>query len=306
MKNLLWITAALGLSLNLIGAVAHAQAPSPRARLLVTTTWLAAHLGDDDLVVLHMGDPAEYAKKHITGARLVTRAAISAPTVPGGLNLELPPADDLKAKLEALGISDQSKIIVVFGTGWVSPATRVVLTLQAAGLGERTSLLDGGLEQWEREGRGTTTEVKPITPGHLKPLTMASPIVDAAFVDAHRTDPKTVIIDARDADYYTGAKTGGSPTAPHLTGHITGAKSLPYGSTVTANNTFKSDEELRALFDAAGVRPGDTVVAYCHIGQQATTVIFAGRTLGLDVKLYDGSFEEWSKKNGAVEKTIIK
>ena len=60
------------------------------------------------------------------------------------------------------------------------------------------------------------------------------------------------------------------------------------------------------LFDAAGVRPGDTVVAYCHIGQQATTVIFAGRTLGLDVKLYDGSFEEWSKKNGAVEKTIIK
>ena len=128
----------------------------------------------------------------------------------------------------------------------------------------------------------------------------------AAFVEAHRTDPKTVIIDARDADYYTGTKTGGSPTAPHLTGHIAGAQSLPYGSTVTANSTFKSDEELRALFDAAGVKPGDTVVAYCHIGQQATTVIFAGRTLGLDVKLYDGSFEEWSKKNGAVEKTIIK
>ena len=54
-------------------------------------------------------------------------------------------------------------------------------------------------------------------------------------------------------------------------------------------------DELRALFTAAGVKPGDTVVAYCHIGQQATATIFGARLLGFPVLLYDGSFEEWSR-----------
>lgn len=290
--------------LVLCALVAPAAAQNPRAQLLVDTTWLAAHAGDANLVMLHMGDPAEYAKKHIPGSRLVTRAQISAPTVAGGLNLELPSPDELKTKLEALGISDNARIIVIFGSGWVSPATRVVLTMQAAGLGDRTSLLDGGLEAWEKAGKTLTTEVPVAKTGTLSPLKMASPIVDADFVKAHLTDAKTVIIDARDKELYTGEKTGGSPSAPHKTGHIAGAKSLPYTTVVKDDNTLKSEKELLALFADAGVRDGDTVVAYCHIGQQATAVVFAARTLGITVKLYDGSFEDWSKKDGPVEKVI--
>ena len=285
---------------------AGASPASPRDTLLVSASWLAQHLSDPDLVMLHMGDPADYAKKHIPGARLVTRAAISAAPVTGGLNLELPAADDLKAKLEALGISDNSRVVVIFGSGWVSPATRVVLTLQAAGLGDRTMLLDGGLEAWERANKPVTTDVPPAKTGSLSPLKMASPIVDADFVTAHLNTPTYVIVDARDAELYSGEKTGGSPTVPHKTGHITGARSIPYSTTVNDDNTLKSEAELKALFDQAGVKSGDTVVAYCHIGQQATAVVFAARTLGINVKLYDGSFEDWSKRDGPVTATIKK
>ena len=61
---------------------------------------------------------------------------------------------------------------------------------------------------------------------------------------------------------------------------------------------LRSDAELRGLFTAAGVKPGDTVIAYCHIGQQATAALFAARTLGHKVLLYDGSFEDWSRHDG--------
>ena len=58
---------------------------------------------------------------------------------------------------------------------------------------------------------------------------------------------------------------------------------------------------MRAAFTKAGVKPGDTVITYCHIGQQATAVLFAARTLGYKVMLYDGSFEDWSRRDLPVD-----
>ena len=63
----------------------------------------------------------------------------------------------------------------------------------------------------------------------------------------------------------------------------------------------RGKQRVAARFKAAGVKKGDTVITYCHVGQQATATWFAARTLGLDVKVYDGSFEEWSRLDGAVE-----
>jgi len=89
--------------------------------------------------------------------------------------------------------------------------------------------------------------------------------------------------------------TGGSAERPHKTGHIEGAVNVPFSEITNGASQFKTVDELRALFTAAGVKPGDTVVAYCHIGQQATATIFGARLLGFPVLLYDGSFEEWSR-----------
>src|SRR5687767_13286603 len=137
----------------------HAQ--SPRDRLLVTPAWLAAHLNDPDLILLHVGDAAAYAQAHIPGARLVRQQDLATPHAEGSLMLEMLPAEQLRERLQALGISSNSRIVVYYGTDWVSPATRIVFTLAWAGLGDRTSLLDGGMEAWKAAGQRVTAEVPP-------------------------------------------------------------------------------------------------------------------------------------------------
>ena len=88
-------------------------------------------------------------------------------------------------------------------------------------------------------------------------------------------------------------------------GHIPGAKSLPFDTLVTDDNRMKSPAETARLFEAAGIKPGDTVVCYCHIGQQATVMYFAAKRLGYKALLYDGSWDEWSRRPELpVEKTL--
>ena len=101
-----------------------------------------------------------------------------------------------------------------------------------------------------------------------------------------------------DGDALQGIPTdSGGQAAPHKTGHIDGAVSVPYVSLVDENQQLKPKADLEAAFAKAGVKPGDTVIGYCHIGQQATATLFAARSLGYPVLLYDGSFEDWSRRN---------
>ena len=272
-----------------------AQSASPAPRL-VPATWLAEHLNDPDLVLLHVGNARDYAA-HIPGARLLTLADVSvSDSSETGLNLQMLPAEQLRQKLEAFGISDTSRIVVYPATNAVQSATRVVLTLDYAGLGARTSLLDGGLTGWVAAGRPTTdAAAAPATPGSLKALAIQPIVVDSAFVREHLKKPGFAIVDARAKGLYDGVQTGGSAERPHKTGHIEGALSVPFSEITNGASQFKTVAELKAIFDAAGVKPGDTVVAYCHLGQQATATIFGARLLGIPVLLYDGSFEEWSR-----------
>lgn len=270
-----------------------AQASS--APRLVTATWLAEHMNDPDLVLLHVGGARDYAT-HIPGARLVALADVSAmDTSDTGLNLQMLPAGELKAKLEGLGISDASRIVIYPGTNAVQSATRMMLTLDYAGIGGRASLLDGGLTGWVRDGRSTSDVSPAARQGSLKPLTLQPLVVDSTFVREHLRTPGYAIVDARAKTLYDGVTTGGSAARPHKTGHIETAVNVPFSEMTNGESQFKTADELRKVFDAAGVKPGDTVVAYCHIGQQATATIFGARLLGYSVLLYDGSFEEWSR-----------
>ena len=264
--------------------------------LVVSPAWLAAHLDDPDLILLHVGDADAYRTKHLPGARRVTLDDLSVSVHDGtGLMLELPPAGDLRHRLEALGISTDSRVVVYFGEDWVSPATRVVLTLDAAGLGAHAALLDGGMPAWVRDGHAVTDAAAPARPGKLAALALRPIIVDATTVVASLGKPGFAVVDARDRAFYDGARTGGSPAHPHRTGHIAGALSIPFDSVFDDQLVLRSPDDLQARFTQAGVAPGDTVIGYCHIGQQATAMLFAARRLGHPVLLYDGSFEDWSQ-----------
>jgi thiosulfate/3-mercaptopyruvate sulfurtransferase len=277
------------------GETRAAAAPTnPRDELLVSTEWLANHLADPNLVLLHVGEPDEYRAEHIAGARLITLRDISTSRAPGALSLEMLEPDELRRRLEKLGISDDSQIVVYYGQDWVSPATRVVLTLDWIRLGDRTSLLDGGMPRWKREGRAVTGVV-PVAakPGRLsaRRATRGDLIVDHLFVQRSIKAPGVTIVDARAATFYDGPSHG-----EHRAGHIPSAVNLPFNSVFGDDLRLLSADSLATLFRRAGVRRGDALVVYCHIGQQATAVIFAARSLGYTARLYDGSFDDWSAR----------
>ena len=290
LKSLLFAAAIAAASIG--GAQA-----APRDELLVNSAWLAQHAADKDLVILHVGTPDGYKAKHIPGAHLVGPNGLTVKT-PEGLITELPPPEDLRAEMQSLGISDRSRVIVYSENEGIARATRIMLTLDAAGMGKHSSLLDGGLKGWEADGHAVNAEAPAATMVVLSPLKMQSRIVTADYLQSHLKASGTTVIDARAPEFYNGEKPGIEGAVP---GHVPGAHNLPFTSISGPDGKVKSPEELQALFTAAGVKSGDHVIAYCHIGIQATAVIFAARTLGIDAQLYDGSFQDWSKRGLPVE-----
>lgn len=270
------------------------SAGQARAALLVEPAWLASHLNDEGLVILHVGRQADYDAGHIPGARLASMGDVSERR--GENNTEMLSNDVLRERLAAWGIGDRSRVVIYYASGnTLTSATRIMLTLDYAGLGERSSLLNGGLDAWKTAGQAVSTDASPARTGQLGPLTTKPVIVDADYVREHLSSPGTAVVDARTTAFYSGTQTGGGRETPHKTGHITGAKSVPFNTIAGDDLRLLDEDALRALFTEAGVKPGDTVIGYCHLGQQATAMLFAARTLGHRVLLYDGSFEDWSR-----------
>ena len=122
-------------------------------------------------------------------------------------------------------------------------------------------------------------------------------IADAEWIQARLGQPKFRLIDARDPQFY-GGLSAGSGTRP---GHLPGARSIPFTTVTNEDGRFLSDSALRRVFNQAGVSKGDEIVAYRHIGQQATAVVFAARLLGYKARLYDGSYQDWTRRDLKVE-----
>jgi thiosulfate/3-mercaptopyruvate sulfurtransferase len=283
-------------------ASAAAQADAP---LVVSQEWLASHLHDSDLVLLQVGKEETYQKGHIPGAQLADWVALhSSNDDPRALSVEMPAADQLRTALEDLGISDRSHVIVYASDEYWSPSTRVVLTLEYAGL-KRVSYLDGGLTAWSNAGRQLSVEAPATRKGSLAPLNPAPMIVDAAFVQSHMRTRGFAIVDARARSFYDGVQPGG-PRDARRAGHIPGALSAPFDSFATGDGHLKPVSDIKALFEQAGVKPGDTVIGYCHVGQQATAMLVAAQAAGHPILLYDGSFEDWARRNLPVENPAAK
>ena len=282
-----------------------------RGDLVVTSDWLATQLKNPKLVLFHVGEKAEYEAGHIPGARFLELHDISSPMTrdTNALALEMLPADQLRQRLEQLGISDDSRIVVYFGNDWLSPSTRVLLTLQYAGLGARASLLDGGMPEWKKGNRPITTEVPPAPkPGKLTARPAQPIVVDADFVKSHIRTPGYAIVDARNTMFYDGpiqeasaTSSMGHPMPKVVPGHVPGAVNIVFETVFDDTGHLLPETRLRELFTQAGVKPNDTVIGYCHVGQQATAMLFGAEALGYDVKLYDGSFQDWKKRDLPVE-----
>jgi thiosulfate/3-mercaptopyruvate sulfurtransferase len=259
--------------------------------MLVSTGWLADHLlHDPNVVIFSVGMGGDYEKGHIPGALLLPNDSVF--TESNGLTMELQPMPELKQVFQRLGVTNDSHIVLYYAEAhMVASAARVYMTLDAMGLGAHASLLDGGYELWQSEGRPVTTDVRAITTGTLDICPRSDVVVEVNYVKSNLNHAGVHIVDARLPQYYTGAE---KPDGQRL-GHIPGASNIPYASLVEDNGKLKAPAELQSLFHAAAIKPGDRVVSYCHIGQQASLLYFVARYLGYDARLYDGSWQDWSR-----------
>lgn len=283
--------------------------------VLVDSAWLTQHLNDGGVAILHVGDAAGYAAGHIPGARQISVADVSQP---GSLSVdprngtskelafELASDSALRQKFASLGVSDATPIVLYAGPRQPNPAvTRIAAVLQHLGLGQKLWLLNGGQAAWTNDGHPVTADAPPVVAGSIAPNTITKTsakngsenFVDADFVKSIPGRAGFKLIDARAANYFKGEEATFGKS-----GHIPGAVNIPF--TTMADGAQKFDvERIAQVFKTAGVKPGDKLVVYCHIGMTATEVIFGARLLGYEAMLYDGSFQDWAvNERGPVEK----
>ena len=290
----------------LVFALTCAAAPAVRSDMLVSTDWLAQHLSDPNLVILHISrDRAAYDAGHIPGARFVGQSELVV-TRDGILN-ELPPAADLKALFERAGVSDDSRVIL-YGDTSVLPVTRAYYTLDYLGHGDRAALLDGGLPKWRAESRALVKEAPEVKSGWFTPRPKPDvrveieSVKDLSWAAENGSAGSAILVDARTKNDFQGKTAAQEITRP---GHIPGALNVFWmdGQASKDDMALLPEAQLRKLYEDVGVKPDRPVVTYCNTGMQASQSYFTLKYLGYDVHMYDGSYSEWSSAKGtAVQK----
>jgi thiosulfate/3-mercaptopyruvate sulfurtransferase len=261
---------------------------------LVSTDWLKDNLNDARLVILHIGKKADFEKEHIPNARPVSPAGF---IVDGqsGLKHELPDNPKLEALIRSWGVNRDSKIVICYAEDKaISLAARLFFTLDYAGLGSQTAILNGGLPRWKNENGPLTPESAASKPGDFQLHPNPQAVVDKKWVAANRLNANIILIDARPEGAYAGEEE--APDLPRR-GHIEGALNIPFSQLFVDDKPYmwKDKAGSAKVFAENGIPRGTTIVAYCGSGIWAAPLYVVAKELGYDVRLYDGSFQEWSK-----------
>ncbi len=292
------LTCLLAIAL-LFPALSAAQGDRPP--LLVDVDWLSQNAESTDLLLLQVDTSADrFTDGHIPGARFLdyTRLVTNV-DVPdkGQLITELPPIDSLEAVLREAGVSSASHVVLY---GHPVLAARAFFTLEYLGH-ERVSILDGGFSAWEAAGHSPATGVATGEAGTFTASPRPTLLVDADWVQEHKSRDDYALVDARPIEEYTGEDggMGGRVKA----GHIPGARHLYWEELMVAEDDprFLERERLSERFERAGVDPGDTMISYCFIGMRASVNYFVSRLLGHPTVFYDGSWNDWSLLDLPVE-----
>jgi len=294
MKHKILIATLICLVLIVMGT-ANATGSEAGSKLLVQTGWLAAHLNDSNVVVLHVApNRTSYDAGHISGARFLPLSDVA--VTRNGIPNQLPTVDAMKIAFERVGVGDKSRV-VIYGDMSGLFAARAYFALDYLGHGNHAALLDGGLEKWKAEHREVSTAAPAFKAVNLTVKARPELVADLAAMKQIVAGKKTTLIDARPPDEYSGTKAGdGVPRA----GHIPGAKNVFWMDNLASkdNPVLKPAPEMLAKYEAAGVKRGKNVVVYCRTGVQASHDYFTLKLLGFNPVLYEGSFFEWSNAPG--------
>jgi thiosulfate/3-mercaptopyruvate sulfurtransferase len=278
-----WIPFFFAITLSCIGTAWPRDIPA-----IVSTDWLAQNLENSKVLILDIRTPVQYGKGHIPGA-INTPFSLWAISN-NGLTLELPSDAALQELIKKSGICDDSIVIVVNRneTDFTrADATRVAWTCLIAGI-KNVAVLDGGYNKWVKDNK--TISIENIAArSAVKTATINRSFISTKNYVLGRIG-KSILLDARNVEDYFGITS--------KQGHIKSAVSLPVRWVFSDEGTYIKQEELQAM--AAGVLGADKskeVIVYCGVGGFASTWWYIlTQILGYqDVKLYDGSMEEWLK-----------
>ncbi|KUR70260.1 3-mercaptopyruvate sulfurtransferase [Novosphingobium fuchskuhlense] len=264
---------------------------------LVSTQWLASELGASDLRIVdasaflpeHGRDPElEYEACHIPGAVFMNLAELADPARPG-LNM-LPSAERFASRMQSLGLGDGSRI-VLYDDSPVKTSARAWFMLTTFGA-TNVALLDGGIAKWKAEGRKCAQGKETLRHRHFTVWSDDRNVRSKADVLANLESHAELVVDARGPGRFTGEVPEVKPGL--ASGHIPGARNVYYASLFKPDGTWKAPDEIRAVFEAAGVDLGRPLITSCGSGVTASALLFALHLIGKhDAALYDGSWSEW-------------
>ena len=266
-------------------------------RTLVSTSWLIAHLADPDLRVLDaswylpdMGRDAraEYGAAHIPGARFFDIDEISDQR--SSLPHMAPPPEKFISRMRAMGVGDGHQVVIYDGHGLLS-AARVWWLFRLMGKVD-VAVLDGGFPKWQAEGRAIEDMPPVMRDRHMTVQRQAGLVKDVTQVAHASKLGEAEIIDARSPPRFKGEVA--EPRPGLRSGHIPGAKNVPYNTLLRADGTMKSVAELRSVLQAAGVDLAKPAITTCGSGITAAVLSLALERIGhRNHALYDGSWAEW-------------
>jgi thiosulfate/3-mercaptopyruvate sulfurtransferase len=262
--------------------------------VLVSTEWLAEHLGDGGLVVAEVDEnPDLYEEGHIPGAiKLHWKEDLQDP-----VERDLVEKDEFERLLGSRGVGNDTTL-VLYGdrNNWFAAYAYWYLKIYGH---EDVRILDGGRQKWIDEGRDFTTET-PVRAQAMYTAKERDESIRARrdFVLGTLGGAAEALVDVRSPQEYSGelvAPPGYEQEGAQRAGHIPTAQSIPWASAVNDDGTFRTAVELRSLYGAKGVTDDKQVIAYCRIGERSAHTWFVLRELlGYEnVKNYDGSWTEW-------------
>lgn len=265
---------------------------------IVSTEWLAAHIGSPDIAIIDASwhlptanrDPrAEFREGHIPGAQFFDIDDISDTESP--LPHMLPSPEKFSSRMRKLGIGDGKRVIAYDAAGLFS-AARAWWMFKVFGHDD-VAILDGGLLKWKSEGRPLDDgpALKPQE-RHFTARYQSMMVRDMSEVAEAIKAGSAQVVDARSAPRFRGEE---AEPRPHVrAGHMPGAYNVHYASLLKGDGTLKSADEIAAIFAAAGVDITKPVITSCGSGVTAAILSLGLTMLGSrQHALYDGSWTEW-------------